>query len=289
MKEIKLKNIEKFFLNTLLKIVMGGVFLILLSSVIFFPEDVPSILVSSTILLATIVSYAIRNKYPTIAILILTSVALIALSYQRIVQPTNTATLSAILILGFIFSVMLKGKVMWIMHGITFLILNSIFLLSQDNPITAAITYSTLYFIIIYASAILKSSYDRIHQDLQNTNLELTEKSNEVLAQNQELHQVKDSLNALNEDLERIVNERTEKIKIQNEILVKYNYSNAHHLRGPVARLLGLASIYELDSNLEPKFIIEKMVHEANEIDAVVKQINDVLESDSKVGNDGLF
>ncbi len=217
------------------------------------------------------------------SVLILTSVALVAMCYQRLTIPNTSTTLSVVLIVGFIFSVMLKGRTLWVMHGITFLILNTIFILKHKDAVTAAITYSTLYFIIIYATAVLKSSYDRIHQHLRNTNLELHDKSNEVLAQNEELHQVKDSLNALNADLEEIVNERTQKIQIQNEILVKYNYSNAHHLRGPVARLLGLASLYEIDSGLEADFIIKKMVNEARDIDSVVQQINDLLESDDKL------
>jgi hypothetical protein len=63
---------------------------------------------------------------------------------------------------------------------------------------------------------------------------------------------------------------------------LKYNYSNAHHLRGPVARLLGLASLYEIDTGLEPAFIIEKMVNEAKDIDTVVRQINELLESEDR-------
>jgi signal transduction histidine kinase len=262
---------------------MGGVFFILLSNVIFFPEDILSIIISTSILFAGIVSYAVRNKYPTIAILILTIVALMAMCYQRLTIPNTSTTLAVVIIVGFIFSVMLKGRIMWIMHGISFIILNSIFILKVDDAVTAARTYSTLYFIVIYATAVLKSSYDRIHQHLLSTNLELHEKSNEVLAQNEELLQVKDSLNALNEDLERVVNERTKKIQIQNEILLRYNYSNAHHLRGPVARLLGLASLYEIDSGLEADFIIKKMVNEAKDIDTVVRQINDLLESEDQV------
>ena len=86
--------------------------------------------------------------------------------------------------------------------------------------------------------------------------------------------EAQDSLSALNANLENIVNERTAKIQVQNEILLKYSYTNAHHLRGPVARLLGLATIYEMETQPNPDFFIGKMVDQANEIDAVVKQIN---------------
>ena len=74
------------------------------------------------------------------------------------------------------------------------------------------------------------------------------------------------------------------KIQSQNEILLKYSYANAHHLRGPVARLLGLANVYRLESSIEPDFIITKMVEQAREIDEVVKQINVDLEEGHELG-----
>lgn len=168
---------------------------------------------------------------------------------------------------------------MWIMHGIAFTIINTIFVLHLPDAVTAAITYSTLYFILTYAAGVLKTSYDGIHQRLRDRNIELHEKGNEIAAQNEELLQIQENLSELNRNLENVVNQRTAKIQIQNEILIKYSYTNAHHLRGPVARLLGLASIYKLEPNTNPDFFIEKMLDQANEIDSLVKQINIDLES----------
>jgi signal transduction histidine kinase len=276
---MEIKNIEKFFLNTILIISIAGVFLVLMSNVLLFPEDVLSIYISTTILGACIIAYILRRKYPTVAVLTLTSVALAAMSYQRLVIPNTTTTLAVVLIVGFIFSIMLKGRIMWIMHGITFIVINTIFLQHIQDAVTAGITYSVLYFILTYASGVLKASYDRIHQYLRDTNNQLKEKAKEIEAQNEELLQIQNNLNALNRDLEKIVNERTAKIQLQNEILIKYSYTNAHHLRGPVARLLGLASIYKLEPDTNPAFYIEKMVDQALEIDSVIKQIN--LELDS--------
>ena len=128
---------------------------------------------------------------------------------------------------------------MWTMHGITFLILNTAFVLNAESRVVAAITFSTLYFILTYAAWILKSNYDKMNMHLRNANTELLEKSHEIAAQKEELLLTQDTLNNLNTDLEKTVNERTAKIQFQNEILIKYSYTNAHHLRGPVARLLG--------------------------------------------------
>jgi signal transduction histidine kinase len=253
-----LKDIEVFFLNTLLKITTLGVAVVFITDLTFFPEDTVSVSIDVTILLACIVAYLIRNRHPLVSIISLNAIVLSAMVYQCLNVPTNTTTsLSIILVVGFIHSVMLRGKIMWALHIITYLAVIAIFILQFQNPslrfskaindvITVAVTYSILYGILALATARLKQSYDGIHRHLRELNLHL----------------------------EQIVNERTEKVNQQNEILLKYSYTNAHHLRGPVARLLGLGELYKLENKSNPEFIIEKMVDQANEIDTVVKQIN---------------
>lgn len=274
-------NIEKFFLNTILKISIGGLFFIIASNVLIYPEDALSILLSSTILSACIIAYLVRKKHPSLSVLIVSIVVLSAMSYQRLAAPNTTTTLSVVLIIGFIVSVMLKGRIMWTMHGIVFIIINTVFVIHLSDAVTAAITYSTLYFILGYATWVLKSNFDRVQQNLINSNNQLNEKAKEIEHQNEELLQIQESLSALNTDLENIVNERTAKIQIQNEILIKYSYTNAHHLRGPVARLLGLSMVYKLEQDPNPDYFMDKMVEQANEIDEVIKQINIDLEGSS--------
>ena len=271
-------NIEKFFLNTLLKVSILGVFLVFVANVVLFPEDVLNVYISLIILITCVLTHAIRNRYPTAAVLLLTTVVMVAMVYQRLKAPQTTTTISVILILGFIYSVLLKRNLMWAMHVVALIILNTIFVIEVKGAVTAAITYSTLYFILTYATWVLKANYDKMNKSLIATNRELHEKTIEIAAQNQELLQTHDDLNVLNSDLEKIVNERTAKIRLQNQILMKYSYANAHHLRGPVARLLGLASIYRLEPTPDPDFIISKMVEQAYEIDSVIKQINTDLE-----------
>lgn len=274
-------NIEKFFLNTLLRISILGVSLVLIANVVLFPEDILNVYISGIILTTCLLTYVIRNMYPTAAVLMLSSVVLIVMVYQRLKAPQTTTTISVILMVGFIYSVLLKRNLMWTMHAVAFIILNTIFVIEVKGAVTAAITYSTLYFILTYATWVLKANYDKVNKSLIATNKQLHEKTVEIASQNQELRQTHEDLNVLNSDLEKIVNERTTKIRLQNEILMKYSYANAHHLRGPVARLLGLAAIYKLEPAPEADFIINKMVEQANEIDSVIKQINTDLEGAS--------
>ncbi len=260
---------------------MVGVSLILLSNLLFFSEDMLSISISGVVLTTCIICYLIRHHYPTASVMILTAVILAAMIYQRLASPTTTTSLSIVLIVGFIISVMLKGGLLWLMHALTIIILNTVFISNLKDPVTAAITYSILYFILTYATGILKLNYDKMHQHLINNNIELHQKAEKIAAQNEELLDTQDNLRKLNMNLEKIVNERTRKIQTQNEILIKYSYTNAHHLRGPVARLLGLASIYHLERQADPDFFISKMVDQAHEIDSVVKQINVELASNN--------
>jgi hypothetical protein len=289
--KFRFDNIEEFFLNTLLRIAMAGVLLILMADTFLYPEDRVSIAIDMAILAACVASYFMRTTYPTGAVLIFTSIILIAMIYQCLVVPANTTTsLSIILIVGFIFSVMLKGRLLFVMHCLTVIILHSIFIFQFYNPelafstkvndvVTVGITYSILYFILTYASWVLKLRYDEINKNLKSANNELRQNAHEIETRNEELLQTQNNLNELNMVLEKKVSDRTAQIRAQNEMLIKYSYTNAHHLRGPVARLLGLASIYKVDPTADCIFLITKMIDEANEIDAMVKKITVDLEN----------
>lgn len=301
----KLKEIEKFFLSTILQVCLGGVLFIFISDVLFYLEDRLSIYIDVVIFSGCVVSYFIRFKYPNVAVISVCSIILIAMFYQSLVIPVNTNTsLSIILIVGFTFSVMLKSYTMWIAHIMTCSVIISIFVVQFLNPelrftpklgdvATVSVTYAVLYFILTFATASLKGHYDKLHNNLEIANLELHQKANEIEAQNEELIQIQDNLSELNKDLENKIHDRTEKLRQKTEKLTEYNekitnysYTNAHHLRGPVARLLGLVAISKLDTGLDVEFYLKTIEDQANEIDAVVKKINTELETKDFSGNE---
>jgi signal transduction histidine kinase len=82
-----------------------------------------------------------------------------------------------------------------------------------------------------------------------------------------------------NESLEANVNDRTKKIEIQNIRLRKYAFSNAHEVRAPVARLLGLIQLWNKESITETDrdFIIENISVSTLELDEVIKKMSDLL------------
>lgn len=284
------KSIETFFLNTLLKVCIGGVCVVLLADLILFPEDRLSLLIDAVILGSCSVAYLARKRFPNGSVLIVAGIVIAAMLLQCIMVPVNTTTsLSVILVVGFIFSVMFRGRMMYALHAITFLSIIVIFVVQYINPevrfsealadlVTVAITYSILYFILTYATAVLKSAYDKLYLSLEASHLELHDKNREIVLRNDALVKTQADLNELNSHLEDIIYERTARIQLQNEVLVKYSYTNAHQLRGPVARLLGLANISRIDPGTDLKEIIFRMEKQAIEIDEVIKKINQDIE-----------
>lgn len=290
---MEVENIEKFFLNTILKIAIAGLLIVLVSDIIISPGDTLSPIIDSVLLGACITAYLLRNVHQTSSVLIVTSIALLAMLYQSLTVAINTTTsFSILLVVGFVFSVMLKKGLMWFMHGITFLSINGILVYQMFHPnlsglnniddiITISIAYSILYIILTYAAAKLKLGYDQINHNMSIANIELKEKADKIEKQNKELVKVHDKLNDLNKGLERIVNDRTRALRERTEKLEKYSFSNAHHLRGPIARLLGLITLRKMEKRPDTNFFFNEMENQVNEIDSVVKQINrDLEESD---------
>ncbi|MEQ8520013.1 MAG: hypothetical protein RLN79_03755 [Cytophagales bacterium] len=271
---MEFKNIELYFLNSILRISIIGVSLILISNIIFYPSDLISISIEIAILLACVLAYFLRHKYAIASVLLVTSITIAAVSYQKWMSPIATAGIPTLLIIGFIVSVMLKGKTMWIMHGISMLLLILVFAPPDIEPITSSVTYLTIYFVLVFGAYKIKSAYDDFKRNLMDANEVLQKQTVRMESQYRELQITQKELNELNKELEQRVNERTSRIKDQNQILIRYAYTNAHHLRGPVARLMGLASVYRLDSNEDAEEIIDMMAQEAKEIDTVIKQIN---------------
>jgi len=114
------------------------------------------------------------------------------------------------------------------------------------------------------------SRNDELNQRLL---MELKEKSYEIAVQNEELRQSEENLNKINIHLETLVEERSRKILEQNEMMLKYAYTNAHHVRGSVARVLGLIQVSRLNTDLDFPWLFEKIEEETKAIDTILKRI----------------
>jgi len=131
----------------------------------------------------------------------------------------------------------------------------------------------------------------RNYRAKNRAHLMLEELMDEVRTQNDELIQQAEELTAsnghikdLNERLELMVAQRTETIRAQHERLIRYGFMNAHELRGPLARILGLTILIpHCDNSAEVMQLAQKIEFESRQMDAVVKQINRTIEKEELI------
>jgi PAS domain S-box-containing protein len=67
-----------------------------------------------------------------------------------------------------------------------------------------------------------------------------------------------------------------DRLQVKNKELSQFGYMISHNLRAPIARILGLSSIFDTDP-LENKFIIEKIAEATGELDETIRDINAII------------
>ncbi|MEQ8927330.1 MAG: hypothetical protein RLO81_16035 [Fulvivirga sp.] len=288
-------GIEKFFITSFLKVALLGVGIVLILDAIIYPEDTLSLIIDAAILITSIICYWLSRNYINAATIVFGTVVLGLMLLQSLTVPVNTTiSLSIILVIGFVFSILLKKAVLVTMHAITILLCTTIFILQASNAelrfqqepvevLTLAVTFFILYGVLTSSTFFLKSKYDSNRNYLKELNSNLHDKAMEIEAQNEELIQIQDNLNELNIELEKKVEERTRLLKTKNKRLLMYSHNIAHDIRGPVARLLGLANISKLDKDSNPHLFIDKIQDQTIELDKVVRKISLGLEQDDQI------
>lgn len=104
----------------------------------------------------------------------------------------------------------------------------------------------------------------------------------QLLTLNEELTASHEEVRSLNDNLEKIVLSRTERINAQLQQLEKYAHMNSHEVRGPVARILGLIDLIQMEENrMILGELIRKLSLASEELDVVIKKMNRLLEEDS--------
>jgi len=149
---------------------------------------------------------------------------------------------------------------------------------------------------------LIQQQNEQLEKRIQERTSELSQKKEEVTAQNEKLNeqnaklreaqeliqQQNKQLQVYNDDLENKVAKRTKDLKSTNQELAQnvqkleqYAFMTAHNLRAPVARLLGLTQLLEIDPNTNRGDwlqIISKIKEEGHSLDAVINDLNAILE-----------
>ncbi len=81
------------------------------------------------------------------------------------------------------------------------------------------------------------------------------------------------------------LNERNTKIEEQNQKLKRFAFTNAHDVRAPLARILGLAETLKSHENLsldKKNELTDNIIDSSNELDAVIRRLAKILSEDGK-------
>lgn len=107
----------------------------------------------------------------------------------------------------------------------------------------------------------------------------LSEQSTELMSQAEELKSSHEELITMNDNLEDIVTQRSQEIVEKNNMLEEYAFINAHKLRAPVARLLGIMQIIELSKDTtEIEFYLQLCNTEIKDLDRIIWAIKEAIE-----------
>jgi tetratricopeptide (TPR) repeat protein len=159
-----------------------------------------------------------------------------------------------------------------------------------------SLTLAVWNFLRVKRSAILlgekNKEIQKQHLKLSEQNDELTALNEEIRSQQEEVMAQRDSLAdknleiekinrklaEVNEGLEHIVDQRTKVLKEQNKKLTEYAFINAHNLRAPLARVMGLVNLLlDKPQPEEQPIILNHLKQSSEDLDAVVKSIRDTI------------
>lgn len=115
------------------------------------------------------------------------------------------------------------------------------------------------------------------NKELERLNTQLTAQKQMLYKIIQELYE-KEKDNLLKS--EELVAQK-EEIELQNQKLVEYAFYNAHKVRGPLARILGLVYLLKREADkigfIDNDQYLDKLSESANELDIAVREMSHYL------------
>lgn len=125
--------------------------------------------------------------------------------------------------------------------------------------------------VAIFMIVLIRTRYDLFIKEIK-ARLAL-EASNEAIRIQAE------QIKTINENLEKLVQERTAELVKKNQALEEYAFINAHKLRAPVASILGLVSIFRsLPLDEEGKNVVGHLELSTQKLDWIVNSITKAIE-----------
>lgn len=142
----------------------------------------------------------------------------------------------------------------------------SLFQLSIDYFVVALILTTFLMY--------LKNKFQAYRNRIEHRHKQLQKITETLIKQTDRLQYSQEEIRSINENLEYIIDQRIKKIEERNKQLEEYAFINAHLVRGPLCRIIGLAVLMEQEK-ADPQLAT---VHEkARQVDAIIRRINEIV------------
>jgi hypothetical protein len=111
-------------------------------------------------------------------------------------------------------------------------------------------------------------------------NREIQEKNEELRTSEEELLASTEELRGINENLNQLVVDRTTALLDQNKKLMQHAFINAHKVRSPLARILGLVNLigHEIKFHGKGDELLNHLNLSAQELDEVLREVRANLE-----------
>jgi tetratricopeptide (TPR) repeat protein len=145
--------------------------------------------------------------------------------------------------------------------------------------LSVALLLSALLAYTFYRYYLLKRKDNEL---LKQLNQKISTGREELALQTLELRAANEEIYKINANLESVIWERTRQLESQNRRLIDYAFFNAHKVRGPLARILGLIYLIKLNSPVldkDTEFIIDKLDMVSKDLDNVINEINAILQN----------
>jgi hypothetical protein len=116
--------------------------------------------------------------------------------------------------------------------------------------------------------------------------LPLAFKSHFRKLQQQLLEEKQREITEINESLERKVEERTNQLNLRNKQLMDFSFTNAHHIRGPICRLMGLQNLLRATTDTNEILTVAGFMHKSIiELDEITRKTSRELDCMIEQGN----
>jgi signal transduction histidine kinase len=204
-------------------------------------------------------------------------------TYRGLVTTDFTETTYTLLItIGFISALVSRRRASIFLRTIILVCL--LVLLFKDYQTVSfalllrrAIPYLIVFSIVTVCSGILKARYESNQARLREMVDLLNRKNKKIKDQHVMLKKNYRELAELNGNLEHIIGQKTEKIKEKNKQLADIAYENAHTIRGPLARILGLIHLMNIEPENSELYLC-MIRDEANAMDGILLKVTKKIE-----------